>query len=782
MRHRGRTDAETDRGTKARRGAIGAAVVVALGAAALFWTRGTRPLERLGLGGGRRPNVLLVSIDTLRADRLGCYGYSAALTPRLDALAARGLRFERAVTVAPLTLPAHSSLMTGTFPARHGVRDNGGFYLADEQATLAETLRQSGYRTGGFVGAFVLDSRWGIAQGFDRYFDDFDLSKYEGRGMDAVQRRGDEVVAKALDWLGQERDRPFFAWVHLYDPHTPYAAPDEYASRFPKAPSGAYDAEIAWSDSLVGRLQDALEADGRLGRTLLVVVGDHGESLGEHREPTHAFFVYEATLHVPLIMAGADLPAQVVADPVRLVDVMPTVLAVLGVPAPPAVQGRDLLGFTRGQRLELPALSESWYPRFHYGWSELTSIRDGRYKLIRAPRPELYDLREDPGEERDLAAGDPRRVEAMERSLTELQARVGSASVAPAPQRLDPEAEERLEALGYVSGTVSPRNLEERLRGDPKDKIDLYNLLKAAGGDSVEGRLDDAIAKVRAALARDPDIIEGHTLLGNFHAKAKRYPAAVKAYRDALALDPAHEGAVFSLALAYKQMGRLDDAEAGFERLRELDPRATKPLWQLADVWMQRGQLDRAEGALKEALSRKVDRPTFLLKLGECYIAMKRHGEAEAALREALKGRADLAGIHYNLGLVHDARGETARAMEEYEAEIRRGPSAYRASFNLAKLLLKAGRPSEAATRFRDAIAANDGFGTGYLYLAKALLDAGRLREAEEAARHGLGARPEAEVAPLGHYVLADVYTRLGRPADASRELAAARRLEKAGT
>jgi arylsulfatase A-like enzyme/predicted Zn-dependent protease len=765
-----------------RRAGFAVIAAVLVGAVALVLWRSPATRARVGLGRGGPSSLLLVSIDTLRADHLGCYGYAAAQTPRLDALASRGLRFEHAATVAPLTLPAHSSLMTGTFPARHGVRDNGGFYLGDEQTTLAETLRSSGYRTGGFVGAFVLDARWGIAQGFDRYFDDFDLSKYEGRGMDAVQRRGDEVVARALEWLDQEKGKPFFAWVHLYDPHTPYDAPEKYASRFPATPAGAYDAEIAWTDSLVGRLLDALETDGRLQRTLVVVVGDHGESLGEHREATHGFFVYEATLHVPLLISGGGLPARALADTVRIVDVMPTVLDLLGVPVPAAVQGRSLVPLTRGEHLELPALSESWFPRFHYGWGDLASLRDGRYKLIRAPRRELYDLADDPTEERDLASSQPARADSMERALAAMQSRVGGAGLPHGPQRIDSESEERLEALGYVSGTVRAKNLEERPRGDPKDKIDLYNLLRAAAESSIEGRLDEAVARVREALAGDPDIVEGYTLLGNLQAKAKRYDEAVAAYRKALALDPSYASAVFGLALVYRQTGRPEDAEAGFERMREIDPRATKALWQLADLWMQSGQFDRAETALKEALTRKVDRPSFLLKLGECFIEMKRYGEAEAALREALRGKPDLAGAHYDLGLVHEARGEVSPAMEEYQAEVARSPSAYRASFNLSKLLLQAGRPVEAVTHLRDAISAEPSFATAYLYLAKALLDAGRLREAEEAARHGLGANPDAKVAPLGHYVLADVYTRLGRPRDAARELSTAQRLERTGT
>src|SRR5712692_398562 len=330
-------------------------------------------------GRSNRPlNLLLISSDTLRADHLGSYGYAPARTPQLDALAARGLRFGQATTVVPLTLPAHASLMTGTFPGYNGVRDNGGFYLPDGQVTLAETLRGHGYRTGGFVGSFVLDSRWGIGQGFDRYFDDFDLTKYEGVGMDVVQRRGDEVVDEALKWLGQEREQPFFAWVHLYDPHTPYEAPAPFRAGYPATLTGAYDAEIAWTDSLVWRLLESLASDGRLQRTLVVAVGDHGESLGEHGEQTHGFFIYDATVRIPLIVAGPGVPVREVSDQVRIVDVMPTALALLGVAVPREVQGRSLTPLGRGEHLGLLALSETWYPRYHYGWSELRAARDGR--------------------------------------------------------------------------------------------------------------------------------------------------------------------------------------------------------------------------------------------------------------------------------------------------------------------------------------------------------------------------------------------------------------------
>ena len=330
-------------------------------------------------------NVLIVTLDTLRADRIGAYGYAAARTPVLDGLAARGARFANATTTTPLTLAAHTSLFTGTFPTYHGVRDNTGFYVDDSLQTLAETLKARGYRTAGFVGAFVLDGRWGIAQGFDEYVDDFDLGEDVGPGLDAIQRRGSEVVDKAAGWLHGVGDQPFFGWVHLYDPHTPYDAPAEFASRFPDTRDGAYDAEIAYTDSQVGRLLAALETAGHLDDTLVVVLADHGEQLGEHDEQAHGFFVYDASVQVPLIMAGPGVTPRVVPDQVRIVDVMPTVLDLLQVPGPAPMQGTSLGPTLAGERVDLLAFAESWYPRFHYGWSELRAVRDGRFKFILAP-------------------------------------------------------------------------------------------------------------------------------------------------------------------------------------------------------------------------------------------------------------------------------------------------------------------------------------------------------------------------------------------------------------
>jgi arylsulfatase A-like enzyme/cytochrome c-type biogenesis protein CcmH/NrfG len=749
---------------------IPAAVLILIAAAAgvAWWLRPAGP-----------PNVLLVTIDTLRADRLGSYGYASARTPVLDALAARGTRFARATTVVPLTLPAHSSLLTGTWPAFHGVRDNGGFYLEPEHVTLAETLEARGYRTGGFVAAFVLDGRWGIGQGFQFFFDDFDLSKAEQPGMDAIQRRASEVIDRALGWLGEDTDTPFFAWVHLYDPHTPYEAPRDIRSQFPRTMSGGYDAEIAYTDLQLGRLLAALEADGRLDDTLVVVAGDHGEALGEHREQTHGFFIYEATTRIPLILAGPGVPERVVDDQVRIVDVMPTVLSLVGAPRVRDIQGEDLSPALAGERLELLAYSESFYPRYHYGWSELASVSDGRYKFILAPTRELYDHQVDPQETRNLAEENPGRADALQRALTDLMARSARAEAAKGPQRIDPEVEERLRALGYVSASVTAGTLDDRPRGDPKDKIDLYNLLKLAGTDSIENRLDEAIAKVRQALAADPQIVQGHTMLGNLSVKAGRLSDAVAAYQAALAVDPENHGAIFSLAITYKSMGRLDDAAAGFERLRALDARDTRAAFQLADIRIRRRDFAGAETLLTKALETKTERAPLLVKLAECYLETDRAEAGEKLLREALAERPDVPDAHYALGVLRETGGQPAAAVAEYEAELAVNPKNHAASFNLAKLLSAAGRRDDALARFRESVASNPAFGTGHLYLAQALLESGDLLGAEAAAEKGLALDPDPAIAPLGHYVLADVYNRLGRPDDAARQVALARRLER---
>ncbi len=297
-----------------------------------------------------RTNVVLVTVDTLRADRLGAYGNASGLTPNLDRLARSGVVFENASAAAPLTLPSHASILTGTYPLRHGVRDNGGYHLAPESVTLAETLAARSYRTGAFVGAFVLDSRWGLDQGFERYFDDFDFESFDDVSLGSVSRRGDEVVSEALAWMGGAKAGPFFAWLHLYDPHAPYEPPEPYRSRRAGERYGLYDGEVVYVDELIGRLLDWLSRESLDEATVVVVMADHGEALEDHGELDHGFFIYDATMKVPFIIRAPALPKGVrVRAQVRSIDLMPTVLDLVGLPPEPSVQGTSLLPLALGE-------------------------------------------------------------------------------------------------------------------------------------------------------------------------------------------------------------------------------------------------------------------------------------------------------------------------------------------------------------------------------------------------------------------------------------------------
>jgi tetratricopeptide (TPR) repeat protein len=408
------------------------------------------------------------------------------------------------------------------------------------------------------------------------------------------------------------------------------------------------------------------------------------------------------------------------------------------------------------------------------------AVKDGRYKFIAAPRRELYDTQADPGETNDIAASNGRMADALERALRDMTSRMASAATPVTPRPVDPAVAERLRALGYVATTVTRAAMVERPRGDPKDMIGFYNLLKLAGNDSVVGKLDEGIAKVRQVLAADPEVIEAHTMLGNMHIKAGRVGEAISAYQRALAVDPEHEGAAWSLALAYRQAGKLDEARAGFERVLALNPRSAKALFQLGELSMLRREFAVAAATLEKGLALDGDRGAFLVKLAEARLELKHLDAAEAALREAIKTKPDQAMAHYNLGLVYEARGDWQRAAAAYEAEIAASPKLYQPHFNLARLLTRTGRAADAIEHFRAAVDLNPTFGAGFLYLAKALLDSGDLEGAKDFATRGLALKVESGMAPLGHYVLADVYSRQGRDSDAARHLAAGRQAERA--
>lgn len=732
----------------------------------------------------RRPlNVVLVTADTLRADHLPAYGYDRVKTPNLDRMAASGAVFDQTSTVVPLTLPSHSSMFTGTFPMYHGVRDNGGYYLGQDQVTLAETLKEHGYRTGGFVAAFVLDSRWGLNQGFDRYFDDFDLNKYERVGLDTVQRRGGEVLDAALDWMeGVKADR-FFAWIHFYDAHTPYEAPEPFLSEYRGYPAARYDGEIAYVDSLMGRLFDWLSANDLDENTIVVFIGDHGESLGQHEENQHGFFIYDATMRVPFLLKTPyrDLPrgGRVKAQ-VRTVDLMPTLLDLTGLPSPEPVQGTSLVPLLTGasEDLGLLAYGESYYPRHHYGWSELKSVRNGRYHFVDAPRPELFDVVDDPREQKNLAPQRAATVSELKGALDGMVARYGVEGIdARAPETLDSETQAQLAALGYLGGPSRVAVDPDQPLADPKDKIDLFNLIKEAGTDSSNDDTAAALEKIDRVLAEDPGILEAHNIRGNLLAKRGDQEGAIGAYQAALARDPEYKPALFGLASVYQELGRTADAEAGFRRILDLDPHDNRALFNLARIRADRKEFAEALELLKQGIDLGSERPALHNLMAECYIGLEDYDRAETEVLKAIEMNASLPATHYNLALIHEARKRVEPAIEAYEKELEISPNDFRSHFNVAKLYQQTGRPLKAKAHFESAIENNPNFAVGYLYLAKLHLDAGDLQTAEELAGKGIALGPEPAMAPLGHFILADVYNRLGRYDEAHRELEKAQHL-----
>ncbi len=777
-----------------RRALAAVALLLAIGIAAawLAWPRPARSLGGLELGalpaGVSRGhlNLVIVTLDTTRADRIGAYGARGVETPAIDALAREGVLFEQAVAVAPLTLPVHCTLFTGKFPPEHGVRDNGGFFLGPEQVTLVEVLKAKGYRTGDFVGAYVLDSKWGVDQGFDTYADDFDLGKTRVMSIASIQRPGNEVVDKALPWIEAVKDVPFFAWVHLYDPHTPYRPPEPYATRYAQHP---YNGEVAFADSQVGRIVGHLKALGLYDRTIVAVMGDHGESLGDHGEATHGFFIYSPVTHVPFVVRTpfSLTASRRVADPVRSVDLMPTLLDLLGVETPAGVSGTSLVPLMTGTRREmgLDAYSESMYPLHHYGWSDLRALRAGRYKVIDAPRPELYDLERDPGERTNLFGERRAMAETMLAQLRRLESGFSKTEATLPASDLDPEARARLAALGYVGSFVASASDPRTGRADPKDKIGLFNQLGRAM-DLANDNDDEAappspkmIALLEDVLEHDPQVIDAWFTLGTHYLRHGEPRKSLPYFQKALSLKPDYDLAVINLARAYRALGDHEAALAGFERYLQIDPHDAYVYYQVGELWLDRGEAARAEAAFRQAL--EIDPRVAAAKNALGVIALGR-GDlpgAERLVREAIAAKPDVRLAHFNLALIAEKRGELAGAEREYLEELKQHPESYKAAFNLSLLYEQVGDREGQIEALKQSIVSNPRFAEGHFYLAKAYLDAGsNFDEAIRVARKGLELGPRSEYAALGHYVLADLLNRKGLSREAAVHVSLGRAAE----
>lgn len=670
----------------------GATLALGLFAAVLAGCRGGGPF-RAGTASGH--SVLLITLDTTRADRLGCYGYGPAATPHLDRLAREGVRFERVYCPAPLTLPSHSSILTGLHPATHGVRNNG-HDLSPKWRTLAEILKAGGFATAAFVSAFSVDSRFGLDRGFDVYDDAFQ-PQAPLKGANA-ERRAEETFARFARWLDGHGGNRFFAWVHYYDPHLPYDPPSPYREAAPGRP---YDGEIAYMDHYVGRIVDALAAKGLLDRTLIVVAGDHGEGLGDKVETGHGIFLYEETLRVPLIIRspGSFPRPLVVEGPVRLVDVAPTILETLGLAAEAGgMEGRSLVPWVRDPaRPGLDSLVETFYPRENFGWSELVGIVSGPWKYIQAPRPELYDLATDPGERTDLAASSPTQADELRKRLEAELLRLAAPAGASGGQAVRADDRERLRSLGYVSfaparpGAAAP---------DPKDRIGLLKLVQQAQAFELEEKFAEAERVYLQIVAEIPDSPESYVNLAIAQARQNRFDRAVETLGRGLARMPDSETLLVRLGHTYLVSGKPGEALETMVKVLGYNPRSVDALTVAAGILDASGRKAEARALFERALEIEPEglhlRTSYAANLASSG-ALK---EAIAVYRTLIEDFPEEQAYYQFAGIAHSFLGEFDQAVEllRQALAIRPTPVGF---FNLAVAYEKRGDLKEAAEALR---------------------------------------------------------------------------------
>ncbi len=759
--------------------ALAILAVAVCAAAVVVWL--LRPTAHRGaIHGLRGDNILLVTLDTTRADRLGCYGYPTADTPVLDRIAHDGVLFERCITPTAFTLPSHASIMTGKYPASHGVRINGDLALADAQTTLAERLAANGYRTGAFIGAFVLDGRWGLKQGFEHYDDNFELKPGEQLDLAAVQRPANKVVDAALQWLKEGDGRPFFAWVHLYDPHTPYEPPEPWRSVLNDSLSHLYDGEIAFADSQIGRLIDWLAAQGLDKKTIVIAVGDHGEGLGSHGEAEHGYFVYDYAVHVPFIVKlplegekGVRVPAQV-----RTIDIVPTVLELIGAAVPAEFDGESLVPLLAHPGREGPryAFGESMSPPLQYGWSALYSLRTRAYKYIEAPKPELYDLAKDPDEEENRIAQLPGVAREMREELARIRDGMSAAKPETQEANLDEETMRRLASLGYIGGTMTVKRTEAKALADPKDMLPLYNAVGAASGLIIEKNYAGAVTKLEEVLKEDPQNPQARFLLAMCYEKSDRDGDAKRILDGVLKEDPENLRGLIAMAGLLAKEGRTEEMVAICKRALAKDSRNTQAYALLAGAYLGANDHAGALPYLQKAVEIQPKLTRNRNNLAACLIGLKRFDEAKRELDAILAEHPKFPLTHFNLGLLYEEEGKLDEARKAYATEVELQPNAAAARFNLANLLLRTGDVPGAEEELKQLIKASPDEPRGYLFLARALLArSASLDEALALARQGLDRANRPDLKALGYFLLADVYSRQGRQADLEAALAKAR-------
>lgn len=621
----------------------------------------------------RDANILLITLDTTRADHLSCYGPHGARTPHVDALAARGVRFAHATAQVPLTLPSHACIMTGAYPPVHGLRDMGGFTLAKSHPTIASLAHAAGLETAAFVGSRVLGKHFGLSNGFATYDDDMSSQAEDALPGVYPERRAAVVTGRAIDWLKQNGQKRFFLWAHYYDPHAPYDPPEPYKHMYAK---DLYSGEIAYMDEQVGRLLNWIEQAGLTSRTLITVIGDHGESLGEHGEMTHGVFLYDSTTHVPLIMAGPDVPAgKVISDQVRSIDVMPTVIEFLNLSPGAEMQGVSLWPLIReGRRVRSNyAYLETIYPRTYMGWSELRAMRTDSWKLIVAPRPELYNLERDPQETNNLVARYPGDASQLQKKIWEVageqnrREKVMSGSV-------DPQTRRELESLGYVSAGT-PREIQLGTQApDPKDRVDILRIQYQVQELLNKKAYAHATELMEKGLRRDPQNPTSHLFLATAYEKMRDFTRAVQVYQHAIDNNLGTDQIYSRLGRDELRLHQLDKAVDAMTHANQINPTDLDNLRNLGTAYLQMGHVEDAEKAFTAITVQNNSYAAGWNGLGLVAIQRDDGDSARRDFEKALEVGPDEVEPLLNLGLLYKKAGDNVQAVHYFETFLAKAP------------------------------------------------------------------------------------------------------------
>ncbi len=692
--------------------------------------------------------VILISIDTLRSDHLPAYGYKQVETPAIDALSRDGILFERAYSHTPLTLPSHVSMLTGRLPTEHGVRDNVGYsYDGDRFPNLPAVLHAAGYATAAAVSAYVLRPETGMNHGFDVY--DAGIPVHFNDSLGLSQRPGGQTADAALGWVETVKDRPFFLFLHLYEPHTPYAPLEPFASRYAGRP---YDGEIATADSIVGRVLAGLKERGIYDRAVILLVSDHGEGLNDHGEQEHGIFLYREALQVPMILKlpGGARGGRRVAAPAQIVDVFPTLLSLVGV-APPkeaagAFPGRPLLdpGALAAPR---DLYAETFYPRLHFGWSELTSLIRDRFHYIHAPAPELYDLAADPGEKSNALDRERRAFSSLRQSLKGMEREL------KAPSAVDAETASKLAALGYAAGAAATSQGE--VLPDPKSRIGTLSDLSAAMTLYASGRYAEAVPAFRRLLAASPKMTDAWEHLGQALQKLGRQAEALDAYEHAMETSGGASFVAVATGSLLLQMGRLDEARSHAELGLKGSPGMANSL--LAQIALAQDRPEEAERAARAALASPGSRIVPMMALAQ---VLQKQGKLAEALNYADQAAGELArtgasgqryaGLHWLRGDLLGRLGRNEEAEREFLQEIHDFPHDTQTYSSLSLLYAVEGRTQEAVDTLRRMVETN-GSPAAYAEAVKTLRVLGDPQSAAALLRHALAVHPDSkELRALG--------------------------------